>query len=75
MPKDNFAATFAALPRTAADAKHCVRWNKKRNRYELVVGGVVIAHASRLKMSIPACRARFLTEVNAVHSIGKRTRK
>lgn len=69
----SFGAGFAALPKTSPDAKTCVRWNPKRSRYELVAGGVVVAHASRLKMSIPRARAQFLTEVNAVRAIQKRT--
>jgi hypothetical protein len=52
-----------------------VRWNPKLKRYELVVGGVVLASISRLRMSIRSEKAKFRAQVAATLDVVKRVRK
>jgi hypothetical protein len=54
---------FAALPKTDSQAKTCVRWNPRAKRYELVVGGTVLASISRVGMSIRSEKAKFRAQV------------
>ncbi len=71
----NFGAVFAEASRPCTDTENCVRWNPKKDRYELVVGGTVTAYASRLKLSVPKLRAQFLTEVNAAAAVVRRIKR
>jgi len=60
---------FDRLPKINSDAKTCVRWNPKRKLYELVVGGVMLASISRLRMSIRAEREKFRAQVAATAQV------
>ncbi len=71
----DFAARSTPLPIDATVARNCVRWNEKRRRYELVVNGEVTAHASRLKMAIPATRERFLDACESASMAYRATQK
>jgi hypothetical protein len=67
--------SFDTLPKINSDAKTCVRWNPKLKRYELVVGGVVLASISRLRMSIRAEAAKFRAQVVATYEVVTRKQR
>lgn len=66
--------SFADLPRIKSDSKTCVRWNPQNKRYELVVGGVVLARISRVGMSIRSEKAKFRAMVVATNEVVRRKR-
>jgi hypothetical protein len=65
----NSAASFAELPKIGPESRTCVRWNPEKKRYELVVGGVVLAHISRLGMTLRSEKQRFRAACAAVQNV------
>lgn len=63
---------LAALPKINPHAGTCVRWNPNNKRYELVVGGQVLARISRLGMKLRAERRQFNAMVQATLNVVKR---
>lgn len=57
------AETFARAPKVNPHVGDCVRHDKKRRRYELVVDGHVTASISALGMQVPGTRRAFENKV------------
>ena len=66
------APRLAQMKKTDRDAQNCVRYDRARHIYELVIEGAVKARMTRFAATVPGCRKAFDDQVKA-HVQNRRT--